>query len=294
MTAMLRCGSNWRESGNYLKNNARPIHIGGLRLGYILETWSRKMARAAAAMVVLQMAWAFGQTGQPAFETASVKPGTAESGSSSGIFTRKGSIDARNVTLKRCIRGAYDTQESQIVGGPKWAGEDRYEIYARSAGPAEDHELMAMLQSLLAERFKLAFHRETRDLPGYALVVGRGGLRAKRSEPGADSRTNLSRTDLDAGSCRMHQLAQKLSEVIHLPVADLTGVEGEFDFHLKWTPEDMLAKAPSVGDKPAGLDVGAGLSVYAAVQEQLGLRLEPRKIPTEVLVIDHAEKPSEN
>jgi uncharacterized protein (TIGR03435 family) len=91
----------------------------------------------------------------------------------------------------------------------------------------------------------------------------------------------------------MHQLAQKLSEVIHFPVADLTGVEGEFDFHLKWTPEVMQAKAPSGGDKPAGLDVG-GPSVYAALQEQLGVKLEPRKIPTEVLVIDHAEKPSEN
>jgi uncharacterized protein (TIGR03435 family) len=94
----------------------------------------------------------------------------------------------------------------------------------------------------------------------------------------------------------MHQLAQKLSEVIHFPVADLTGVEGEFDFHLKWTPEDVQAKAPSGGDKPgsAAVDLGSGSSVYAALQEQLGLKLEPRKIPTEVLVIDHAEKPSEN
>jgi uncharacterized protein (TIGR03435 family) len=252
------------------------------------------MGRAAAGVVVLQMAWAFGQTARPAFEAASIKPSIAGPGSSSGIFTKKGSIDARNVTLKRCIRGAYDTQESQIVGGPKWAGEDHYEIYAKAAGPAGDHELMAMLQSLLADRFKLAFHRETRQLPGYALVVGKAGLLAKRSEPGAESRTNSSRTDLDAASCSIHQLAQKLSEAIHLPVADLTGVEGEFDFHLKWTPEDMQAKAPSGGDKPAGLDLSTGPSVYSAVQEQLGLKLEPRKIPTEVLVIDHAEKPSGN
>jgi uncharacterized protein (TIGR03435 family) len=254
------------------------------------------MGRAAAAVVVLQMAWAFGQTAPPAFEVASIKSSAAEPGSSSGIFTKKGSIDARNVTLKRCIRGAYDTQESQVVGGPKWAGEARYEIYAKAAGPAGDHELMAMLQSLLADRFKLAFHRETRELPGYALVLGKGGLQAKHSQPGSESRTSLSRTDLDAASCSMHQLAQKLSEVIHFPVADLTGVEGEFDFHLKWTPEDVQAKAPSGGDKPgsAALDLGSGPSVYAAVQEQLGLKLEPRKVPTEVLVIDHAERPSES
>jgi uncharacterized protein (TIGR03435 family) len=90
----------------------------------------------------------------------------------------------------------------------------------------------------------------------------------------------------------MRQLAQKLSEVIHLPVADLTGVEGEFDFQLKWTPDDMQAKPPSGGDKP--VDLTSGPSVFAALQEQLGLKLEPRKVPTEVLVIDHAEKASEN
>jgi uncharacterized protein (TIGR03435 family) len=249
------------------------------------------------ALVLLQAARAFGQgTPAPAFEAASIKPSKAEPGSGSGITTRKGSISARNVTLKRCIRGAYDGQESQIVGGPKWVDEDRYDIDGKAAGPAGDRELMGMLQSLLSERFKLAFHRETRELPGYALVAAKSGLKAKRSQPDAESRTNSSRTEIDAEACSMHQLAQKLSEVIHLPVADLTAVEGAFDFQLKWTPEDVQAKAPSGGDKPgsAAIDMGIGPSVFAALQEQLGLKLEPRKVPTEVLVIDHAEKASEN
>jgi len=249
------------------------------------------------ALVLLQAARAFGQaTSAPAFEAASIKPSTAEPGSSSGIPTRKGSISARNVTLKRCIRGAYDVQESQIVGGPKWVGEDRYDIDAKAAGPAGDRELMAMLQSLLSERFKLAFHRETRELPGYALVVGKTGLKAMHSQPEAESRSNSSREAIDAAACSMHQLAQKLSEVIHLPVADLTGVEGAFDFQLKWMPEDMQAKPPSSGDRPGAVpaDLANGPSVFAALQEQLGLKLEPRKVPTEVLVIDHAEKASEN
>src|SRR5580658_5202762 len=146
-----------------------------------------------AVLFLLQAARVFGQTAPPAFEAASIKPSKAEPGSSSGIPTRTGSISARNVTLKRCIRGAYDVQESQIVGGPKWVDEDRYDIDAKAAGPAGDHDLMAMLQSLLAERFKLAFHRETRQLPGYALVVGKSGLKAKRSQPDADSRSNASR-----------------------------------------------------------------------------------------------------
>ncbi len=237
-------------------------------------------------LISCSAAWLFGQTTPPAFEAASIKPSQAEPGSSSGIPTRKGAISARNVTLKRCIRGAYDVQESQIVGGPKWVDEDRYDIEAKAAGPAGEHELMAMLQSLLSERFKLAFHRETRDVPGYALVAGKGGLKAKRSQPDADSRSNSGRTAIDAQACSMRQLAQKLSEVIHLPVADLTGIEGAFDFQLKFTPDDMQAKPT--------MDSANGPSVFAALQEQLGLKLEPRKVPTDVLVIDHAEKPSAN
>jgi uncharacterized protein (TIGR03435 family) len=187
-------------------------------------------------------------------------------------------------------------QESQIVGGPKWVGEDRYEIDAKAAGPAGDDELMAMLQSLLSERFKLAFHRETRELPGYALVVGKSGLTAKRSQLNAESRTNSSRTEIDAEACSMHQLAQKLSEVIHLSVVDLTGVDGAFDFNLKFTPDDIQAKPPSSGDKPGTVPVelASGPSVFAALQGQLGLKLEARRVRTEVLVIDHAEKASEN
>lgn len=249
-----------------------------------------------AVLFLLQAARAFGQTAPPAFEAASIKPSQAEPGSGSGIATRTGRISAPNVTLKRCIRGAYDVQESQIVGGPKWVEEDRYDIEAKAAGPAGGHELMAMLQSLLAERFKLAFHRETRDVPGYALVAGRGGIKAKRSQPDAGSKSNSSRTEIDAEACSMRQLALKLSEVIHLPVADSTGIEGAFDFQLKFTPDDMQAKPPSGGDKPGAVpvDPANGPSIFAALQEQLGLKLEARKVPTEVLVIDRAEKPSEN
>jgi uncharacterized protein (TIGR03435 family) len=260
----------------------------------IVAGWKRG---PLVALILLQAARAFGQGAPPpAFEAASIKPSKAEPGSGSGITTRKGSISARNVTLKRCIRGAYDVQESQIVGGPKWVDEDRYDIDAKAAGPAGERELMAMLQSLLSERFRLAFHRETRELPGYALVVGKSGLKAKRSQPDAESRTNASRTEIDAEACSMQRLAQKLSEVIHLPVADLTGVAGEFDFQLKWAPEDMQAKPPSGGDKPGTVpvDLANGPSVFAALQDQLGLKLDPRKAPTEVLVIDHAEKASEN
>jgi uncharacterized protein (TIGR03435 family) len=226
--------------------------------------------------LALFAAAAFGQAGAPEFDAASIKLSTAPPGSWSGIPTDTGRIAARNVTLKRCIRGAYDIPESRIVGGPRWADEDRFDIDAKAPGPADDHELMAMLQQLLAERFKLAIHRETRPLPGYALVVGKKGIAAKPSAPDERSSSSASRHSIDATGCSMGCLAMKLSEVLHTPVADATGMDKRFDFKLEWTPDELQSQ------------------VFAAIEEQLGLKLEGRKVSTEVIVIDSAEKPSEN
>jgi uncharacterized protein (TIGR03435 family) len=247
-----------------------------------------------ASGVLLLAARAFAQTAPPsAFEVASIKPSRAEPGSVSGVTSERGRIIARNVTLRRCIRGAYNVPETQVLGGPKWIDDERYDIEAKAAGPAGDHDLMIMLQSLLAERFKLVFHREKRLMPGYALVVGRGGLKAQRSAPDAPSFTHSRRGGIDAQASTMANLAQKLSDAVHLPVADFTAIEGPFDFKLQWT-DDAQAKPPSAGDKPGTVPVDAGPSIFAALQEQLGLKLESRKVPTEVLVIDRAVKASEN
>jgi uncharacterized protein (TIGR03435 family) len=230
-----------------------------------------------AVLTVLTAAASFGQTAAPpAFEVASIKPSAAEPGSSSGIDTDTGKIAGHNVTLKRCMRGAYDIPEARIFGGPKWVEEERYDINAKSAGPAGGPELMAMLQTLLAERFKLEFHRETRPLPAYALVLGKKGITAKPSEPGTPWRSNSSRRAIDATGCSMGCLAMKLSEVLHAPVTDATALEGKFDFKLEWTPDELQT------------------AVFPALEEQLGLKLEGRKVPTEVLVIDSAEKASAN
>jgi uncharacterized protein (TIGR03435 family) len=250
-----------------------------------------------AAGILLQAARAFGQAAPaPAFEAASIKPSKDAPDSGSGITETTGRIRGRNVTLKRCVRGAYGVEEARILGGPNWVDEDRYDIEAEAVGPAGDRELMVMLQSLLAERFKLALHRETRALPGYALAVGKNGLKAKPSEPDALSRTSSGWGSIEAAGCSMAHLALKLSEVLHLPVADFTAVPGEFDFKLEWTSDDLRATPPSGGDKPVAAvpDAASGPSIFAALQEQLGLKLESRKVPSEVLVIDYAEKPSEN
>jgi uncharacterized protein (TIGR03435 family) len=243
--------------------------------------------RPAVMAILLPLAGALAQTAAPSFDAASIKSSTAQPGTSSGITTKPGRISARNVTLKRCVRGAFNIPEAQVVGGPPWVEEVRFDIEAKAAGPAGDGELMLMLRALLAERFQLQVHKEIRPLAGYALVVGKGGISAKVSAPDAESRTVSTRGAMDATGCSMRQLAMKLSEAIHAPVADATGVEGPFDFGLKWVPDDLQARTPAT-------DAASGPSIFAALQEQLGLKLEPRKVPTEVLVIDRVQKPTAN
>jgi uncharacterized protein (TIGR03435 family) len=233
----------------------------------------RKDMRKVGLIVLTALA-SFGQV-PPAFEVASIKP-SAEGQVGSGITIDTGRIAGRNVTLKRCMRGAYNIPEAQIFGGPKWVADARYDIDAKAGGPAGNQELMAMLQQLLAERFKLVFHRETRPLPGYALVVGKKGLAAKPSEPSIRSLSNSSRHSIEAVACNMDCLAMKISEVLHAPVTNATAIEGKFDFKLEWTPDELQT------------------AFIPVLEEQLGLKLEGRKISTGVLVIDSAEKPSEN
>jgi uncharacterized protein (TIGR03435 family) len=227
----------------------------------------------------------------PTFEVAAIKPSADLPGSVSGIFESKGRINAKNVTLKRCVRGAYNIPEPQIVGGPKWFDQDRFYIEANTTMPAGDQDLMLMLQTLLADRFKLILHREQRPLAGYRLMVAKGGMKAQVSAPDRGSVGHSQRGRIDAEACTMAQLALKLSEVLQMPVLDMTGLPERFDLKLEWTPEDMQLKPPSA-DQPGSATEGP--SIFTALQEQLGLKLEAGKISTEVLVIDSAEKPSEN
>jgi len=126
-------------------------------------------------------------------------------------------------------------------------------------------------------------------------VLGKGGLKAQASAPDRGSVGHSQRGRIEAEGCTMAQLALKLAEVLHQPVLDATGVTGKFDLKLEWTPDDLQAKPPSADQRAGNApEAGAGPSIFAALQEQLGLKLEPGKVPAEVLVIDSAEKPSEN
>lgn len=214
--------------------------------------------------------------------TAAIKPSDALPGSS-GINTNNGSLRAYNVTLRRCISGAYEIPENQIIGGPKWISENRYDITARGPGHTED-----MLKTLLADRFRLVIHPQTETRSGYVLTVAKGGIKATVTAPDTAPTTNSSRSRIEAKGCPMSRLVQKLAAALGQPVVDETQDMRSFDFVLQWVPDEVMSKAP------AGSDAANGPSLFTAVQEQLGLKLEARRIPVDVLVIDRAELPSEN
>jgi uncharacterized protein (TIGR03435 family) len=229
--------------------------------------------------------------GQPAagprFEVASIRPSKADPQSGSGIWTGHGRIDAQNVTLKRCIMGAWGVGPHEISGGPDWLNSDRFEILAKSDRPTdEDPELMRMLQSLLADRFKLALHRETKVMHAFVLEVAKNGPKLEKAPPGESATNTSSGTTAKSIVVRctgMDGFARVLAREMDLPVVNHTGLEGIFSFRLQWAPEDARTS-----------DAASGPSIFTAIREQLGLRLRAEKAPVEILVIDRAEKPSPN
>jgi uncharacterized protein (TIGR03435 family) len=228
------------------------------------------------------------------FEVASVKPAGAgqangSSGMSSGVTTGHGRLTANNVTLKRCIMGAWGVGPNQISGGPAWLDSDRFEIAAKAGQPVDDEVILnSMLRNLLAERFKLAVHRENRTVEALVLEVAKNGPKLEKTDAG-EAATNSSRGRIDARKATMDHFADVLSRQMDLPVINRTGLEGAFNLKLEWTPESL---------KPAGTGTAGAAteqpSIFTAIQQQLGLRLRSEKTPVEILVVDHAERPSEN
>ncbi len=224
----------------------------------------------------------------PSFEVASVRPSAPNApGGESGHF-RTGKIGFENTRLKSLIEEAYNVKDYQIAG-PDWLGSLRFDVTATMPVGTPRDRMRLMLQQLLVERFKLAIHRETKDLPKYALVVSKNGPKMKAASPGGtDMRSGFGH--VEASNISMSGLAEKLSSLLSRPVFDETGLTGGFNFTLDFTPE---TPEQTPNDK---IETAAnGPSIFTAVQEQLGLKLESRKGPLEVLVLDHIEKvPTEN
>ncbi len=230
---------------------------------------------------------------------------------------------ATNVTLKMMIALAWRVQEFQISGGPVWVGSDRFDIEAKAADRnADADQFKAMLQALIRDRFKFAAHRESKEMPIYALLAVRNGSKL----PGATGNCVVFRPNsppppppapgqpppflcggfmmdgsrLEGRQISMTQFTGALSNMLGRSVVDKTGYNGPFDVHLEFMREGIAPLGGGGFGAPRGpaADAGgadsSGPSIFAAIQEQLGLKLESARGPVEILVIDHAEKPDAN
>lgn len=229
--------------------------------------------------------------GQPSFEAASIKPGNPSADGSSARST-PGMFVMENMSLKEWMELAFDVKDFSLVG-PPWLDSARFNVTARSSDPAAKWaDTQAMLRNLLVERFKMAFHREPKLLPAYVLVVDKKGLKLTPSTATkGNSNMNEGRVvRITATHVTVADLAEMLSHQLHGPVKDLTGLTGYYDVKLQYAPFDN-----GIGESGRSKEDTPASTVFAALQEQAGLRLETRKTQVDILVIDHIERqPTEN
>jgi uncharacterized protein (TIGR03435 family) len=220
---------------------------------------------------------------QPAFDVASVKVSEDPPfGQNININLGKvehGELTLGNATLAECIRFSRALISDDQLAGPEWIKSKavRFDIVAKAAPDTPRERMLEMLQTLLAERFKLAMHQESRIVPHYELTIAKGGLKMTTAAPDASTDQKFGNPTLmriSAPRMPMFRFTMMLSRNLRQAVIDKTGLTGEYAVNLEWAPES----------------VPGGISVFSAIQDQLGLKLEPRKTPTEVLVIDRAEK----
>ncbi len=283
---------------------------------------------AALALASASLFMAAPQARPLAFEVASIKPNA--SGDNRVMMQRAagGRVNASGFSLKMLMRNAFRIQDFQIIGGPAWIASDRWDIQAKSEENATPAQVDEMLQTLLADRFGLKYHKETRELSTYALVVGKNGPKlepAKADAPEAPTVVPFGRgqglgergqvavgrgqvvvggsggqMQIAGGGMSMAQFAQLLGNNLGRTVIDKTGLTGLYDIKLTWTPEPGQglmppgAPVPGSGDRGASSPDGPLPSIFTAIQEQLGLKIDSTKGPIEVLVIDRVEKPTGN
>jgi uncharacterized protein (TIGR03435 family) len=275
--------------------------------GLVYETqgWAELQAGDAADVI-------------PAFEVVSVKPNRSGSGSVRVNLPDDG-YSATNIPLKLFVASAYGIKQEQISGAPSWVESARYDIQAKVAGSdvAALRRLSmggrnSMLQQVLTDRFKLKVHRGQQELPVYELVIAKKGPKLKEAIPGDTYANGIKGPDgvaragmmwmipgqLTGQAIPISNLARLLSRQLGLTIVDKTGLTGKYDIKLQWDPEESrgpMFAGPQGGNQEAAPPPDAsGPSIFTALREQLGLRLQSTKGPVETLVIDHIERPSEN
>jgi uncharacterized protein (TIGR03435 family) len=221
-----------------------------------------------------------GTAAPPQFEVASIKPSTPGSLGPTIYNPTRERFAIAAITTKSLIAYAYDVRDFQVSGGPNWVGSEEYDIVAKPDGEASNERILAMARGLLAERFNLRLRHESKEMPVFALVVAKGGPRLQPSVGTGGPEIRGGGGRLVARNVTMGLLAVQLAgRVLGRPVLDRTGIAGEFDVNLVWTPDESL---------------GVGPSIFAALQEQLGLKLESQKGAVNMLIVDHVERPSPN
>jgi uncharacterized protein (TIGR03435 family) len=242
----------------------------------------------------------------PRFEVASLKPNV--SGGRAQIVRTPGGLTATNSEFSTLLQMAFQTRLIDFSRVLDSLRSERFDIVAKAAGKIRGDQYWEMLQTLLEERFKLTFHRETKDAPVYALIFAKKGRttgpklsRSIDSEcpvnpNGANFCGVSSRPGMMTGQrISLGRIARELSPFAGRTVQDETGLTGSFDFQLMWTPDQSVSKLDGDKVKAAGITLDpSGPSFFSAIQEQLGLKLQPKKGRVEILVIDHAEQPSAN
>jgi uncharacterized protein (TIGR03435 family) len=239
------------------------------------------------------------------FEVASLKRNNSPTASMKVPIPSGGRFTATNVSVKTLISMAWKTRGTEILGAPAWTAADKYDVDARAASPDITREqYLSMLQSLLSDRFKLRLHQETRELPVYTLNPFKSGLRLKTADEHscAPSSTASPQSDtvacgtwftgpvsLDGRGMSTAQIAAALAVVLGRPVTDRTFANGRFDLHLEFNP-DGVNLGNGASDTPAD---SSRPSIFTALQEQAGLKLESHKEPAEIVVIDSIERAAE-
>jgi uncharacterized protein (TIGR03435 family) len=284
----------------------------------------RTLSCAAVALGVLSMltvqdpARAQAPAGNPAFEVASVRPNKSGDGRVMLGVQPGGRFTATNVPLKMLLRQAYNVQDFQVVGGPEWLASDRFDVVAKASEEGINFETMRpLLRSLLADRFKLKVHNETRQMPIYALVKARsdGTLGPSMKPSSADCAALMGRRGggpppappapgqpgdcsfiigigkMSVGGMPISNLATALSPMVGRIVLDKTGLTGNYNYELTYSPEQLSGLPPVLNGTAVTVDPNMP-SIFTALQEQLGLKLDPDKGPVDVLVVDSAEQPT--
>ncbi len=270
----------------------------------------RKLVLVATAMVVIAVPVALGLLSArrvsaqaasaplPSFEVASIRP--AHSGQNGmSIGWQPSRFNAQHTPLKNLVEDAFGVHDYQVLGAPGWLDRDRYDVDAKIDEPQhfpadperEGRKVSLMVQSMLIDRCKLKFHRTTKELPIYQLVLAKGGPRLQEAKSNKEFSTSNSDTQLKVTGATMPQLAEQLSAQLNRTVLDKTGLAGKYDFTLNYAP-DHDQPAPGYGQGAAQPD--AGPSIFSAIQDQIGLKLVAGKGPVEMIVIDHIEPPSPN